>query len=544
VSQSQDDRTILSSPMSPQPFENFGKYILLKRLAAGGMAEVFLARPATSDGNGRVLVVKRILPHVADQAMFVEMFRSEIQVIMGFNHPHTVQLHDFGECAKRPFIAMEFIEGKSLKEILTKFIQQRERMPIPMALGLIAQAASGLNYAHSFVNKVTDEVVHAIHRDISPHNLMVTYEGNLKVIDFGIAKAATRMREATQSGTIKGKMAYLSPEQISGQNVDARTDVFALGVVAWELLTMRRAFICEGDSEITVLSRIDNCENHLVPPSNWNPSIPKDVDELILKALKKNPKDRYQSAKDFQSALRRAMQTHFPDYSYADTAQTLNSLFMGEMQAERKELQDLNVLAQMSLIQKTVPIPHFVPDSVMPKAISPRAAASLPSNSVRGGAAADPVSDRLTKIERLMRQNASTRHYVWLAFYVLAIVVLQLEGKYSIFNYLIPIPEVGVSQAAVLPPTTRAPLARSHAKTPLAAPVVAQKASPPVVPVAQAPLRPMVIQRPAKIPVVTALGHVAGGMKPAVKTPAKVSRRTASVQSSPSSRALRTKPKK
>ncbi len=442
-----EDRTQLCTLKT---VETFGKYILLKKLAEGGMAEVFLARPASSDGNGRVQVVKRILPHIANNAVFLDMFRSEIQVIMGFNHPHTVQLHDFGDCGRQPFIAMEYIEGKSLKEVLGKFLQQKERIPVPMALGLVAQAAAGLSYAHTFVNKVTDEAVHAIHRDISPHNLMVTYEGNLKVIDFGIAKATIGMKEATRTGTIKGKMAYLSPEQISGQPVDARTDVFALGIVAWELLTMRRAFITEGDSEVTVVSRIENCETYIPAPSTLNPEIPSEVDEVIMKAMRKNPNDRYASAKDFQVALRKVMQNFFPNYSYADTGQRLSSLFSVEIEIERKELRDLNVMAQMELVNRSVGVPRFVPERTH--------AVSTPHAGLMGGAAGkqEAVNDRLVKIESLMKQNASTRHYVWMAMYLVAAIAIRLEGRYSIFNYLIPVPEVNISQETVASNSARA----------------------------------------------------------------------------------------
>ncbi len=449
----QDDRTIAASSAPPvQSMEAFSKYILLKRLAAGGMAEVFLARPATSDGNGRIQVVKRILPHVAGQSMFVDMFRSEIQVIMGFNHPHIVQLHDFGQFGKQPFIAMEYIEGKSLKEIMAKCIQQKLTIPVPMALGLMAQAAAGLSYAHNFVNKVTEEVVHAIHRDISPHNLMVSYEGNLKVIDFGIAKAAVSVNETTRVGTIKGKMAYLSPEQLGGQQVDARTDIFALGIVAWELLTMKRAFITDGDSEVTVISKIDNCEKHLVAPSTLNKEIPPEVDEVIMKALKRNPNERYQSAKDFQAALRKVMQIHYPNYTYADTGQKVSNLFAYEMETERKELRDLNVMAQMRIVNKSFAVPCFVPEKgsipINPNAAMPMAVAtSTAALSMKK----DQVDERLSKIESLMRQNASTKHFIWLAFYVVALVGIQLDGKYSIFNFLIPIPEVGVERAQAAP---------------------------------------------------------------------------------------------
>ncbi|RYZ67140.1 MAG: serine/threonine protein kinase [Proteobacteria bacterium] len=330
-------------------FETFGNYILLKKLATGGMAEVFLARPASHKGNGRVQVIKRILPHVATDALFLKMFQSEIQVTLGFNHPHTVQLHDFGEANRQPYISMEYIEGKNLKDIICKFGDRSELMPTAMALSLLAQAASGLSYAHTFVNKVTGEEVRAIHRDISPHNLILSYDGNLKVIDFGIAKAASSMQEATRAGTIKGKYAYLSPEQVNGDLLDARADIFALGIVAWELLTLRRPFYRDGDSEITVLGTINNCDHNVKAPSFYNCEIPPEVDKVVLKALRRNPAERYASAAEFQSALRQVMQQHYPNYTYSDTAKTMHILFADEIREERKEIRELNLQVQMSL---------------------------------------------------------------------------------------------------------------------------------------------------------------------------------------------------
>jgi serine/threonine protein kinase len=331
-------------------FEIFGNYILLKRLAAGGMAEVFLARPASPDGNGRVLVIKRILPHIADNPMFVEMFHDEVQVLLGFNHPHTVQLHDFGEVNRQPYIAMELIEGKNLREILRKFGKQNERMPVPMALSQLAQAAAGLSYAHNFENKVTGAVVKAIHRDVSPQNLLQAYNGNLKVIDFGIAKAKSEIREQTQVGVIRGKIAYLSPEQIRGQSLDGRSDIFALGVVAWELLTFARPFCQDGDPDAVVLRNILNCDKSVLPPSALNPEVPKEVDAVILKALRLNSDERFAEAAEFQSALREVLLRCYPNYTYANTGEIMRALFEEEISQEREEVRVLNEAAQRALV--------------------------------------------------------------------------------------------------------------------------------------------------------------------------------------------------
>ncbi len=414
-------------------FETFGGYLFLKRLAAGGMAEVFLARPATQGGNGRVQIIKRILPHVATSPIFLEMFQTETQVIMGFNNPHTVQLHDSGEFNGQPFIAMEYIEGKNLKELISKVSAQNQHIPIPTVLSVIAQAAAGLSYAHTFVNKVTGETVNAIHRDISPHNLILSYEGNLKVIDFGIAKAASSMAEQTRIGTLKGKTAYLSPEQANGQSLSARSDIFALGIVAWELLTLRRPFTKEGDSEINIISRIDNCDLHIVPPSEFNKDVPKEVDDIILKALRKNPDERYATASEFQAALRGAMQKFSPNYTYQDTGKIIRALFANEILEERKELQLLNMQAQASLYissanDKTMIVPSDKSD-----------AKNTPFKFLRRNDPDDAdghMDVRLSKIESMIKQKASGRHYLLFAFYIISLIALKFDNQYSIFNLI------------------------------------------------------------------------------------------------------------
>lgn len=423
---SQNDKT----EMLEATFEPFGNYVFLKKLAAGGMAEIFLARPASHMANGRVQVVKRILPHVANNPMFVRMFQTEIQVIMGFNHPHVVQLHDFGEFNGQPYISMEYIEGKNLKEIIQKFTKRNQMVPIPTALSLISQAAAGLNYAHTFVNKVTGEEVHAIHRDISPHNLLVSYEGNLKVIDFGIAKAASGVQEATRVGTLKGKLAYMAPEQVSGQPLDGRCDVFALGIVAWELLTLRRPFSQNAESELTILSRIEKFDEFLVPPSNFNSEVPAEVDEILLKALRKNPEERFQTARDFQVALRQVMLKYYPSYTYAETGQMMHKLFEEEIENERKELQSLNLQAQTSLSTLSLSGVHLPQHGQGGLGMFKGIKSMVPG--------ADNVDVRLQNIEKLMKQKASSRHYMMLAFYILSLVVLKMEGKYNVFNMIFP----------------------------------------------------------------------------------------------------------
>lgn len=452
-------------------FENFGNYILLKKLASGGMAEVFLARPASHRGNGRVQVIKRILPHAANDVEFIKMFHTEIQVCMGFNHPHTVQIHDFGECNRRPYISMEYIEGKNLKDVICKFTEKGEMMPIPMALSLLSQAASGLSYAHTFVNKVTGEEVKAIHRDISPHNLIVSYDGNLKVIDFGIAKAASRMQEATQAGTIKGKFAYLSPEQITGEALDARVDIFALGIVAWELLTLRRPFFRAGDSEMTILDTIRNCDFNVKAPSYFNGEVPPELDAVILKALRRNPDERYASAEEFQAALRQVMWVHYPHYSYAENAKMMQSLFEAEIAQERNEIRMLNMNVQLSLSNSTM-TNGVTEDSTL---VLNTTTEVYPMQQQQQRPLSADVDQRLRGIEKMMKEKATFRHYLMFAFYVASIVLLKLDESYALFEFLVPqsrvvasAPRVEASEDRMLPAaattTTRRAPARAVAR--------------------------------------------------------------------------------
>jgi eukaryotic-like serine/threonine-protein kinase len=411
-------------------FEVFGNYVLLKRIGSGGMAEVFLARPASASGNGRVMVIKRILPHMADDPVFVNMFRAEVQVMMGFSHPHTVQLHDFGEVNSQLFIAMEYIEGKSLKQIISTFKKKNEAIPVPMVLSLIAQAAAGLNYAHRFENKVTGEIFNAVHRDISPQNLILSYDGNLKVIDFGIAKADSGLTEQTRTGVIKGKVAYLSPEQVLGNTLDGRADIFSLGIVAWELLTFKRPFSEENDNELTIMGKIENCDKTILPPSSVNTEIPREVDALIMKALKKHPSDRYSSANEFQTAIRGVMKQLYPDYAYADTGELTRALFENEIARERAELRELNEMAQQSLTPD--------PSSVTRVDSETHLSATM-SGVLRGIKVVAPnvTESRLANIEALMKQKATGRHYLLIGLYIISLMAIKLDDRYGILDRLL-----------------------------------------------------------------------------------------------------------
>ncbi len=359
--------------MSESVLKKFGKYFLLDRIGEGGMAEIFRARMATADANGRFIVIKRIQGAYSNNQEFVQMFRAEVQVTMRFSHPNIVQLYESGEDSGQHYIAMELVEGRNLRQVLSKISQKQQRIPIPASCFIIEQAAAGLNYAHQFKDRITGEPLNLVHRDVSPQNILVSYDGNIKVIDFGIAKAATN-GEATRAGVIKGKLSYLSPEQVMGDVLDGRSDIFALGIVLWELLTGKRLFVADGDNEFQVLKMIESCTTYVKPPSTFNPEISKDLDAVVMQALARDPKKRFQNGEEMGRALRKLLAVEYSDFGPSDLSIFVKKLFHDLIVEDRKQLQQLNsradeLIALGSQAQaKPAPVSEAVTDSgVQPK---------------------------------------------------------------------------------------------------------------------------------------------------------------------------------
>ncbi|MCM2324473.1 MAG: serine/threonine protein kinase, partial [Oligoflexia bacterium] len=319
--------------------KKFGRYFLLDQIAQGGMAEIYRARLAARDGAGRLLVIKRIQAGYGSNNEFLQMFRSEIKVTMGFNHPNIVQLYDYGDENNQPYIAMEMVDGKNLRQFISRFTELRQPFPVELAAHIVEQAACGLHYAHSFRDKISGEPLAIVHRDISPQNILISFEGTVKVIDFGIAKAATNA-EATRAGVIKGKPSYLSPEQISGESLDGRSDIFSLGTVLWETLTGKKLF--SGESDLAVLKLIESCQSHVKPPSALNPRVPKELDYITLRSLAKQREKRYQTAEEFQRALHKFLYSYMPEFNPSDLGYYAKDLFKEDIVDDRKRVQRLN----------------------------------------------------------------------------------------------------------------------------------------------------------------------------------------------------------
>ncbi|MBP6219443.1 MAG: serine/threonine protein kinase, partial [Oligoflexales bacterium] len=225
------------------------RYILYKRVARGGMAEIYLGKHIGEDHFQRVCCIKRILPHYAQEHEFVEMFRDEAHICKSLQHANIVRVEGFEEVEGSYAIIMEFINGGDLRTVLSTCEKSGERISVPISVYMAAEAARGLHYAHTKRDEITGKELGIVHRDISPQNILISFEGEVKVTDFGIADAESKETE-TKPGIVKGKYSYMSPEQITAQAVDARTDVFALGIILWESLAMRRLFHAENEIEI------------------------------------------------------------------------------------------------------------------------------------------------------------------------------------------------------------------------------------------------------------------------------------------------------
>jgi eukaryotic-like serine/threonine-protein kinase len=284
--------------MAPSVAIAFGKYALQRKLAEGGMAEVYLARQSGMEGFEKVVVLKRILPALSKEENFVKMFLNEARVAARLNHPNVVQIWDLGKIEELYFIAMEFVHGEDLRSIVTICEDKRMRPPPGLVCRIMADTLAGLHYAHTRVG--TDgKPLGLVHRDVSPQNVLVTYEGGLKLVDFGIAKATRATSEQTQAGLFKGKFAYMSPEQSRGQPVDARCDVFSVGILLWELICWQRLFRRSND----MATLIAVSEDTIPSPRSLDSSVPPELEAIIMRALARPLAERYQSAQEMRSDL-------------------------------------------------------------------------------------------------------------------------------------------------------------------------------------------------------------------------------------------------
>jgi eukaryotic-like serine/threonine-protein kinase len=310
----------------------FGKYLLLDRISVGGMAEVFRAKSFGVEGFEKLIAIKRILPSMADDREFLRMFVDEAKIAGQLSHPSIAQIYELGREGSAPYIAMEYVWGKDLLQLYNRFRKLGERMPITMACHVIAKVSEALDYAHRKRDPL-GVPLQIVHRDCSPQNILVSYEGEVKVIDFGIAKAASRVSH-TNAGVLKGKFAYLSPEQVRGDPVDRRSDLFALGTVFFECLTGERLF--HSESDFATLERVRDAD---VPrPREVCPELPEEVERVVLRALARDPADRYQHGREMYRELQAFLRSQEHPYTASALGAWVRRAFPEELDRERQLL--------------------------------------------------------------------------------------------------------------------------------------------------------------------------------------------------------------
>ncbi|MFK7991425.1 MAG: serine/threonine-protein kinase [Sandaracinaceae bacterium] len=310
-----------------------GRYDIGAEIASGGMATVYLARTSGAAGFEKLFALKRVHSHLAKEAAFIDMFLDEARIAAQLQHPNVCQVFDFGEADGDYFIAMEFLVGETLSKV-QRAIAHSDYLNHPrrshVCGRMIADACEGLHAAHELRGR-DGEPLHVVHRDVSPQNLFVTFDGNTKVVDFGIASASGRVHQ-TSTGTVKGKFAYMAPEQARGQKVDRRADVFALGVVLWELLAFRRLFRRAAPAESLVALLHDD----IVPPSQISPLCPPELDAVVMKALERDRDKRYASARELGRDIVRTLARMDDPVDRAEVAEWLDELF-----PDRRKAHDL-----------------------------------------------------------------------------------------------------------------------------------------------------------------------------------------------------------
>ncbi len=311
----------------------FGKYLLLQRVSVGGMAEVFKALPEGATRIDQIVAIKRILPNIAEDSEFIGMFVDEARLAGQLNHPNICRIYELGRVGDDHYIAMQFLWGRDLLKVMNRFKKAGQPIPAQVAAFIASKACAALHYAHT-KRDATGKPLEIIHRDVSPQNIIVGYSGQVKLIDFGVARAASQSQK-TQAGILKGKFGYMSPEMIRGLPIDHRSDVFAMGICLHEALTGARLFY--GETDFATLELVRDAK--VPPPSHSTPGIPPALDAIVLKALAREVADRFPSAQHLQEALESFLSSHYQGFGEAEVGSVMRQAFQFEVTREKQRLQ-------------------------------------------------------------------------------------------------------------------------------------------------------------------------------------------------------------
>ncbi|HEX8108088.1 MAG TPA: serine/threonine-protein kinase [Kofleriaceae bacterium] len=337
-----DARTAAVRPGDPAQ-----RYRVIEKLESGGMAEVFRAESTGLQGFRKQVAIKRVLPHLGRKSKFISMFLDEARLSAQLSHSNCVQVFDIGVGDDAYFIVMEYVEGANLKSIATSMRNQGRTFPIPAAAYIAHEICKGLSYAHELTDR-SGMALHLVHRDVSPPNVLVTKYGEVKIVDFGLAKASSQLEES-EPGIIKGKFAYLSPEAALGQEVDRRADIFAVGIILWELLASQRLFA--GDTDVQILHKVQAAG---VPPiSQINRSVPPDLERIIHRALARDRHERYSTARELGQELWRFLFRFAQPVSGYDIATIVQDTMREKENARLAQGSFIHKLIEEALLQFT-----------------------------------------------------------------------------------------------------------------------------------------------------------------------------------------------
>jgi TonB family protein len=436
----------------------FGQYTLLERIAVGGMAEVWKARMKGVEGFQKTVAIKKILPHLTDSSDFVSMFVDEAKLAAQLTHNNIIHIYDLGKIGDDYFIAMEFVDGRDLRTILNTAREKSQALPMGLALLVASRLASALDYAHR-MKDFESRPLGLVHRDVSPQNVLISFEGDIKLCDFGIVKAVSKASK-TQMGALKGKLQYMSPEQAWGRPVDARSDIFSLGSLLFEMLTGRRLF--PGDSEMSVLDAVR--EGRIQAPRDLDPRLPLEVNALVLRALAKEPGDRFESAGAMQREVDSILGSLKPPPSAHELSSYMRRLFGVEGRPE-------------AAAAPTAPPPT--------PAAAPAASAAAPTSAPApaGGRpasvplAAAPAAAPMSGFDdALAEAPAGGKNLLW--FGLAALAVLAVAAWFLFGRGGTPAPPPAPDAGSTAPAAVEAPAPPAPEGSPAAAPAPADAATP------------------------------------------------------------------
>lgn len=323
------------------------EYLIIDSIGSGGFGTIFRG----IQGNGpsrRIVALKLIKEKFSSNEVFKTQFLKEIKTTFKLSHPNIVQVYNFGEEHGRLFCAMEYVEGKSLRDWQSSMQRRNVVMPIPLVIHIILECCKALHYAHNFKNSLTLEKEPLIHRDVSPHNILISFDGQVKLVDFGMAKIDESCRnlkaDKTQTGLLKGKPAYMSPEYIRGSHYDHRIDQFALGVIFWEMLTHSRLF--DGKNNIEILRKVDKCEIPL--PRFHNQDVSHELQEIVLKCLNHNYRKRFSSLEILHNHLLKLLYAEYPDFSPPDLKEFIHGFYHQPIEHSRDKLKRLTTASLLN----------------------------------------------------------------------------------------------------------------------------------------------------------------------------------------------------